>query len=87
MSEKKTKQSTILIKELTLDIGEGLAPAMKQATGAMDKFGSTIYKIAENEYLKHHAKLPGGTSTARLRKKRKTVVMKWLCKNPANPQN
>jgi len=59
------------------------------ATEAFRKLGDAFRKagrvmcdawwnMAAKEYLRHHDRLPGGESNARLRKKRRTVVLNWF---------
>lgn len=38
------------------------------------------FKTASKFYLRHHARLPGSMRTSRLRKKRRTKVMRWFRK-------
>lgn len=56
----------------------GLADAVNVAGNSMRIFGDEWYLTAERTYLKHHQKLPGGRSTERLQKKRRSAVLKWF---------
>lgn len=40
-------------------------------------FVGSIYGVASRAYLNHHARLPGSERTSRLRKKRRTRVLRW----------
>jgi hypothetical protein len=40
-----------------------------------------IYDCAEYAYLQHHRRLPGSERTARLRKKRRTEVLRWYSRH------
>ena len=77
---KNLHDSAELIKKSGIEISIALAPAVKKASEAMMRFGNAWHSIAEREYLKYHDRLPGGTSNARLIKKRKTKVMAWFWK-------
>jgi hypothetical protein len=54
------------------------AQAMRAASAAMEQLGDCIYRTAEDAYLRQHARLPGGRSSARLRKKRRDLVLRWF---------
>ena len=54
---------------------EGLADAMRGVTKAAYAFADAWYLTAERAYLLEHPRLPGGTRTPRLRKKRRSVVL------------
>ena len=60
---------------------EGLADAMRGVTKAAYAFADAWYATAERAYLLEHAKLPGGTRTPRLRKKRRSVVLAWYARH------
>ena len=51
--------------------------AMRASVLAMNQFGEAWYATAERAYQAFHPKLPGGRSSARLRKKRRDMVMRW----------
>lgn len=51
-----------------------LVRAVQRATRGMLEFQ---YCVAKRLYLQHHDRLPGSERTARLRKKRRTKVLKW----------
>lgn len=74
------KDMNELITKSAIAFGIAFTPVVKKAAAAMTEFGEAIYKVAEKEYLKHHQRLPGGTSSPRLRKKRRTLVMRWFFK-------
>lgn len=48
------------------------------ATEAMKNFSAEWLEIACKQYMAHHRRLPGGTRTPRLRKKRRTKVLAWF---------
>lgn len=50
------------------------------AADKMTKFCSSFYQLAEAKYLIFKGPLPGSTKTARLRKKRTNLVIKWYLK-------
>lgn len=45
--------------------------------GQLGLFVGSIYGVASQAYLNHHARLPGSERTSRLRKKRRTRVLSW----------
>ena len=59
----------------------GAADAMRRASQTLTTFGETVYAVAERHYLQCHARLPGGRSSARLRKKRRDLVLRWFWGN------
>lgn len=56
---------------------EGLAAAMRGAAVAAHVLADAWYATAEREYLTQHRRLPGSKRTARLRKKRRAIVLAW----------
>lgn len=72
------KDMSELVEKSAKLFSAALAPAAKRAAMAFNEFGGAVYKVAEKEYLKCHARLPGGISNARLMKKRRTMVVGWF---------
>lgn len=59
------------------DIPSGTLPYSASNFDAHE-FGEDIYRTACSAYLQHHDAPPGGTGNARLRKKRRKLVMDWF---------
>ncbi len=54
-----------------------LSSTFYAARAAMESFSDMYYQIAEQEYLRYHARLPGSLRSRRFRKKRRTKVLAW----------
>jgi hypothetical protein len=54
-----------------------LRTQMERTGHAFVAFGYALYGDAERAYLHAHGRLPGSTTTARLRKKRQALVWRW----------
>lgn len=48
------------------------------ARKACEQFGNAIYGIAREQYAHEVGRLPGSDRTARLRRKRRRIVMEWF---------
>lgn len=66
------------VKKSGIEFARAIAPPVNRASRALHDFGQALDKAAQNEYLKYHSRLPGGTGNPRLRKKRRTVAMNWF---------
>lgn len=55
---------------------EMLSNVFELVCSPMVDFGSTVYDVAELQYLINHKVLPGSLKTKRLRKKRIALVLK-----------
>ena len=49
----------------------------RQFSAACERICDAWYAGLESAYLDEHRRLPGSTRTARLRKKRRAVVIRW----------
>ena len=56
---------------------ERFMDGFNRAAQAVAKFGRSLFVVATTEYLATHKRLPGSDRTARLRKKRRSVVLAW----------
>lgn len=55
-----------------------VASAFRQLGEIFNMFGVSCYRDAELDFRRHHKRLPGSNATARLRKKRRNRVWKWM---------
>lgn len=53
-------------------------PAFREAAQALNTFCGSLTHLAKQVYLEKHKRLPGGASTARLRKKRNAIIMAYF---------
>ena len=58
-------------------MSENLLPVFQSFYEVSGTFTLMLDDQAKREYLKHHKRLPGSEKTKRLRKKRRTRVLKW----------
>lgn len=52
--------------------------AIQLVAGTVLELSEYLYQCAEDAYLLHHRRLPGSYRTKRLRKKRRTRVLRWF---------
>lgn len=67
---KRTEQVTRDFRRLG-EVAGRVVPAVR-------KFSEGYYQMAERAYLHEFGKLPGGHSSARIRKKRRDYVLRWF---------
>lgn len=63
------------IHERVLDVFRIFNERMREMAASAHQFVDAWYTVAERAYLEHHDRLPGGTRTRRLVKKRRARVL------------
>ncbi len=66
------------IRQSAIALGNAFRPAVERSSKAMNAFGEAYMYAAERAYKKEFGKLPASMRTKRLRKKRRTIVLKWF---------
>ena len=66
------------IRQNAIAFGIALRPAFEHLSKVMNAFGETYMCVLERAYKKEFGKLPASMRTKRLRKKRRTIVLKWF---------
>lgn len=78
LGSSEFQKNSEMILQSARSFAKAITPAFQQCAKALTKFGEFYISCAKTAYLQHHKRLPGGTSTARMRKKRRSKVLNWF---------
>jgi len=67
-----------LFRDSAIALGVAMRPAAERMAAAIQAFSAAYLQLAIAEYKRHHGSLPGSDRTARLRKKRRSVALRWF---------